>query len=462
MKRKLLFRVRDLLFAALLRFDILRKRFERSCAVEPAALLTQRAFAVSPGICKALVLLLPCCKLRALRLVRLLLLRERTALCLYVRNKAAAFLFRVFQLDVARQLVFEGGQRALTRLLLRLLRLLRVKRGFRLFGLLVLHLLLFPVFFERFSRFSARIRLDKPRIDLADLLFQRLKLLRAGCIRLFVALDECFEQLHGLRERERALLRLLRLFAQHVLLGADDAADVLLHARARRLALAVQRVRAVLQAVLQHLIIARLENLAEYLLPVLGVRRQQLEEFALRDHGDLRELIAVEADDLRQFRVHLLRLVEHAAVRQMQLRFGLLLGHFAAALGRTLVFRISLDGVDLSAAGKRHFDVGRRFRRSVLGTEHGGIAVRAARRIVQRVRDRVENCRFTGARVTSDEVQALLSELFQFNFGVSGIRAERRQRQFQRSHASSLQMLVISLSANACCSSLIGAPFWLS
>ena len=91
------------------------------------------------------MLLLPCCKLRALRLMRALLLLECAAFRLYVRSKAEAFLFRVFKLSIARQLVFEVSKRALTRLLLRLLRLLGGKRRFRLFGLPALHLLFFRV-----------------------------------------------------------------------------------------------------------------------------------------------------------------------------------------------------------------------------------------------------------------------------------------------------------------------------
>ena len=45
--------------------------------------------------------------------MRALLLLECAAFRLYVRSKAEAFLFRVFQLGVARQLVFEVGKRAL-------------------------------------------------------------------------------------------------------------------------------------------------------------------------------------------------------------------------------------------------------------------------------------------------------------------------------------------------------------
>ena len=459
---KLFFRVRDLLFAAPLRLDILRQRLERGFAVEPAAPFAKQTLSVSRSTRKALMLLLPCCKLRALRLMRALLLYERAAFRLNVRSKAEAFLFRVFKLSIARQLVFEVGKRALTRLLLRLLRLLGGKRRFRLFGLPALHLLLFPIFLECFAHLFSLVRLDKPRIDRTDLLLQHLKLPCAGRILRFVAVNERFEQLHGLREREFSLLRLLGLFAEHITLRADDAADILLYACARRLTFSIKCVRAVLQTVLQHLVAVRLEDLAEYLLPVLCLRCQQLEKFALRDHGDLRKLAAVEADDLRQFCVDLLRLVEHAAVRQMQLRLGSLLCHFAAASGRALVFRVSPDGIDLSAAGKRHFDEGRRFRRRILGTEHGCIAVRAARRVVQRIGDRVEDRGLACARIAGDQVQPLLAQLFQIDLGVSRIRAECGQCKFQRSHLSSSQMLAISLSANACCSSLIGVPFWLS
>ena len=458
--RKLLFRVRNLPLAAPLRLDILRQRLERGLAVEPAAPFAKQTLSVSRSTRKALILPLPCCKLRALRLMRALLLPECAAFRLYVRSKAEAFLFRVFQLSIARQLVFEVGKRALTRLLLRLLRLLGGKRRFRLFGLPVLHLLLFPICLECFAHLSSLVRLDKPRIDRTDLLLQHLKLPCAGRILRFVAVNERFEQLHGLRKREFLLLRLLRLFAEHITLRADDAADILLYARARRLTFAVKRVRAVLQAVLQHLVAVRLEDLAEYLLPVLCFRCQQLEKFALRDHGDLRKLAAVEADDPHEGCVDLFRLVEHAAaVRQMQLRLGSLPCHFAAASGRALVFRVSSDGINLSAAGKCHFDEGRRFGRRILGAEHGRIAVRAARRVVQRIGDRVEDRGLACARIAGDQVQTLLTQLFQIDLGVSGIRAECGQRKFQRSHFSSSQMLAISLSANACCSSLIGVPF---
>ena len=88
--------------------------------------------------------------------------------------------------------------------------------------------------------------------------------------------------------------------------------------------------------------------------------------------------------------------------------------------------------------------------------------VRAARRVVQRIGDRVEDRGLACARIAGDQVQTLLAQLFQIDLGVSGIRAECGQCKFQRSHLSSSQMLAISLSANACCSSLIGVPFWLS
>ena len=334
----------------------------------------------------------------------------------------------VFQFGVARQFVFEGGLFAAQCVRFGLCGGFRGKRRVRGFHLFALRGLLGLIGVQVGGHPLARGRLTDQLVHGFYPLVERFQLHRTAGFRLFVLLNQRFEQLDRFRERQLLRFRLLRLFEKQAVLAAADTADVLLHACTRRLALPEEGIRALFQAQLKRFIPARFENAAKNLLPLLGVRHEQLEKLALRNHRNHGELASVQTENAFQLGVRILGSVDHAPVRQMEFHFGRLFDEFIAAQRPAHILRIAAHGVNLVRAGKGHLDKGRRFVVGVLGAEHGRRAVFAARLVVERVGDGVENGGLTRARVAGNQVKSRRAERFEVDFGRSGIRSEGGQR----------------------------------
>ena len=178
---------------------------------------------------------------------------------------------------------------------------------------------------------------------------------------------------------------------------------------------------------LQGLIMFGFEELPEDFLAFLRVREQQLQEVALRDHRDLRELLVIDAEDLEDLPIHLPRLREHRTVRQRELCVRLLDRRAAPALRRALVLRIPLHGIVLPAVTKAHLDLRRGLRLCILRAQHPGGPVLARGLAEKGEGDRVEDRRLAGTGVACDEIEPALAQLLHIDFCHALIGAEGGQ-----------------------------------
>ena len=276
-----------------------------------------------------------------------------------------------------------------------------------------------------------------------------------------VTRDQPLKKPDDLRDRRLPAPCALHINKQHIALVAKDPAYVLPQARADFIMLALQLQRHFPEPVLQLLERLRVENPAEYFFAVLGGCEQQFQEIALRDHRDLRELVAVDPHDVDDRPVDVLLLRDHSPVRICELCVRFRQREALTAFLRPLVFGAALHGVFLSRIRKHELDFRRRIGVCILRTEHVRFSAAAAGFAVKRERYRIEYGRLARAGVAGYQVKAARSELFEVEFGPAGVRSECRHHKFQRSHlcSSSPQISATSFSTSSDCSSDIGALF---
>ena len=216
-----------------------------------------------------------------------------------------------------------------------------------------------------------------------------------------------------------------------------------------------------LQPLLQLRVALGTEQLAEDAAALVGGSIEQLCELPLCDHGDLRKLAVVQPDDVDDGGGYFLGLGHRRAAVGVDERSVGLFGGKALAPGlRARVFRVAAHSIALAVHLKFQLHKGGSLRVGIFAAQHGTLAHAAAGMVVQGVCNGVEQGGLACAGVAGDEVQPAFAQLFQFQNGLSGVGAEGRKGQSERSHASSpsFQMSSISCWQNAACSSVMG---WL-
>ena len=233
------------------------------------------------------------------------------------------------------------------------------------------------------------------------------------CLRprltLFIRANQFAQQWLDLLLRQPLLLGLRQARGVWRILPAGSALHGLPHLSAQFFTGAAFRRRRVFQRVLQRLIAARIEDLAENGDALFRGREQQLQKIALRDHGHLRELFAIHAQNVAHAPRHFLGARDHVAIRIGQNRFRALHG-FAAAPGWTAVFRVAAHRIVLAAAAKGQFHKSGRLRRGKAAAQHGRFAIAAARLAIERERNRVEQHGLARAGITRNQIQALFAQ----------------------------------------------------
>ena len=282
-----------------------------------------------------------------------------------------------------------------------------------------------------------------------------------GFLRLTVFTDHLIEKADHLFHRELPLSGFLRFRSKSALRTAFNTAQILADALLPVRARAIEFRGLPLEPVLEDLIVSCLEDLAEDLLALPGIREKELQEIALGDHGDLRELVPVDPEDLLYFGLDIGISGDHPAVGEQQFRAGLPGRKARAGLLGAVLFGISLYRVFPAAVNESQADLRGRLRRGVLGAEHAGIARLPARLAVQRICDAVKDRRLTRPGVPGDEIEPAPAQFVKIHDRMSRIRPEGGHFQSYRSHFSSQIFSMISL-AKASCSSLIGRPFCCS
>ena len=203
-----------------------------------------------------------------------------------------------------------------------------------------------------------------------------------------------------------------------------DAADVLPDASHGFLPLGANGGGGTAQLVLQDNIQVRVENAPENLLPVPGVRQQQLQEIPLGDHGYLGELLPVKAQDLPNRRVYLPGLGEDTAVRAGQAGIGCLLCHALPPVLGAYILRVPGDGIRLPGISEVELHKGGRLGVGIFGAEHGRFPVVAACLPKQGEADGIKQGGFPRAGVPGDEVQTAVSQLLKIQLHLLGIGAK--------------------------------------
>ena len=203
----------------------------------------------------------------------------------------------------------------------------------------------------------------------------------------------------------------------------------------------------------------------EDLEPFLRAGLEQAAELALGQHGDLGKLLPGDAQDRLNFPVDLFELSDPAAVREGQLRLGLLPDDFFPALGGALVLRVPAHGVLLPGVCKDQLHLRRSLRGGVFGAEHVRGPAVAAGLPEEGVGDGVKDRRLARAGVSGDEIEALGAQPVQGQDSLTGVGAEGRQGQakgshgvpsFSRNSPGSSQISSIRLRTKAVCSSVMG------
>ena len=312
---------------------------------------------------------------------------------------------------------------------------------------------------ELFAVLKQRLRLTDALLQRRALLRKLLLPLRLTRLRLPVERQPLPRQLHHRRKpHERVFLRkrgkrLLQLR------GHAEPLRVLQKRALGLLRLAPGGVRALAQQPLELRVALRVEDAPEDLPPLLRAREQNPAEIALRDHADLCELVAREADE----RLHLRRRAAVARrdvpVRVSEHSLRTVFDRALAAHLLPLVFRATAHGVALTAQQERQLHKCGRLRRGVLAAQHGAAACLPAGLAIEREGNRIEDRRLARARVAGNQVQPALAEAVHVDVRPPGVRPERGQRDMQRSHASSSQMRSIMPESSARCAASISCPF---
>ena len=223
-----------------------------------------------------------------------------------------------------------------------------------------------------------------------------------------------------------------------------------------------------LEFVLQGAELIRLENLAENLLALIRRRDQQLHKVALRNHRNLRKLIAINANDSLHGRPNIFIFAHRTARRPLTaIRLGIVKRHrgrffresLAARLGAH-VFGIAHNAVFPARIFERQVDFGLCFGGGIHATElFCVVAVLSARTTEQRIHNRIENRRLAGARIARNQIEPALAELIQIDDGPLRIRPEGRNNQSGRSHLSPSQIPSIMPCMNSLSSAFISRRF---
>ena len=286
------------------------------------------------------------------------------------------------------------------------------------------------------------------------------------------------KQLDQPRARGRAAAAtLVKLLLARILRRKTDGLRAPQNLAFQLLVLALEFAALLAQAILQHLVLLRGEQLAEDALARCRVGREQLTKLALRQHDDLLELVRIDAQQLFHLHVHLAHAADATPVRELDLRVRRLFRGAFAALLSTLVIGIALYAIGLPAIGELQLNERFACRIGEIAAQTcgrpGTVSAVAACLAEQREADGVEDHGFARARVAAHQVHTRAAKRPKVDFRLARIRSERGHGQLQRLHcapsscpsgpfAAESSTFAISLRAKSCCSSSRELPTWLS
>ena len=159
-------------------------------------------------------------------------------------------------------------------------------------------------------------------------------------------------------------------------------------------------------------------------MPLLGTGVEKAHEVALRYHGYLSELIAVDAENFAHPFIDVGAAGDDGAVGQSEFGLGLLLGQALPLLCGTQIGGIAPYFIHLSAVRKGKLDECGRLRRGVLGAKAVHLPHIAAWLTVEGEGYGVEDGSFARARIARDEVEPACAECRHIELHFARIRTE--------------------------------------
>ena len=157
---------------------------------------------------------------------------------------------------------------------------------------------------------------------------------------------------------------------------------------------------------LETLVGCGVKQLAKDLAALLRLRGEELAEFALGDHDDLRKLHAVDSQELLDGSFNFFRLGENAAIGSFELYGGLTYGHALATLSGSFVLRTATDAIGSPSILEGELNEGFGFRLGEVAAQRAHRAHPARCLPVEGEGDGVEDSGFACARIAADEIQA--------------------------------------------------------
>ena len=270
---------------------------------------------------------------------------------------------------------------------------------------------------------------------------------------------------------------LVKLLLARILRRKADGLRATQNVAFQLLVLALEFAALLAQAILQHLVLLRGEQLAENALARCRVGREQLAELPLRQHDDLLELVRINTQQLFHLHVHLANAADAAPIGQLDFSVRRLFRGAFAALLSPLVIGIALYTIGLPAV--RELQLNERFacRIGEIAAQTcrrtGAVSAIAACLAEQSEANGVEDHGFACACIAAHQVHARAPKRPKVDFRLAGIRSEGGHGQLQRLHcapsscpsgpfAAESSTFAISLRAKPRCSSSRGLPTWLS
>ena len=166
------------------------------------------------------------------------------------------------------------------------------------------------------------------------------------------------------------------------------------------------------------------KDLAQDRRTVGGRRIQQPGKIILRQHGDLRKLFGVDAQQLGDGGGHSRSPADGFLRLADQLGLGRAFYNAAAALGGALLVRPAAHGVGAAPVGKVQLHKSFGIRRGKIAAQHRGFAVFAGRFAVQGKGDGVKQGGLARAGVAADQKQPAAAENRKVKVGAPGVGAK--------------------------------------
>ena len=174
-----------------------------------------------------------------------------------------------------------------------------------------------------------------------------------------------------------------------------------------------------------------MKNLSENLRPLNRSRQKEFLEISLCDHGNLRKLTIIQADQLFHCTSHFTGFCyRRSLVRKLQYCICLLNGHALSPFLWSYIFWISGDFIWLSMIQEGQFHKSRCLGLCILAPKHPGFPHLATGFPKKRKSNRIKNRGFTSSCISCDQIKPHAAKCLKGNLHSACIGTKRTHHQF--------------------------------